>query len=215
MSWFKRNKNEIPPVDDSHNYNPRLDRNAAAGANTTPGTATGVSQPGKSDAYYRASNSTYNASRDRDLYNTPSAPSAPTGADPYVRRQIGMDPYKLQGRHPAGVEQDRAELFSGYDPKARASGPRAAYGGAGRDITSGDDDITAGDGEGEQTQAMDSEEEVEAIKKDIRWTKQETVGSSRNALRMAREAEETARNTLLKLGDQSGGSFRWSDELLG
>jgi hypothetical protein len=33
--------------------------------------------------------------------------------------------------------------------------------------------------------------------------KQESVSSTRNALRMAREAEETARGTLTKLGDQS------------
>ncbi|KAG9082442.1 hypothetical protein FS749_006837 [Ceratobasidium sp. UAMH 11750] len=37
----------------------------------------------------------------------------------------------------------------------------------------------------------------------MRQVKQESVQSTRNALRIAREAEETARNTLLKLGDQS------------
>jgi len=37
----------------------------------------------------------------------------------------------------------------------------------------------------------------------LRWTKQETVGSSRNALRLAREAAEVGTATLLKLGDQS------------
>lgn len=55
-----------------------------------------------------------------------------------------------------------------------------------------------------QRGAMDDEdEEVEAIKHQIRFTKQETVGSSRNALRIAREAEETARNTMNRLVDQS------------
>ncbi|KAG0147170.1 hypothetical protein CROQUDRAFT_34957, partial [Cronartium quercuum f. sp. fusiforme G11] len=49
----------------------------------------------------------------------------------------------------------------------------------------------------------DEDEEVEAIKHQIRFTKQETVGSSRNALRIAREAEETARNTMNRLVDQS------------
>lgn len=38
----------------------------------------------------------------------------------------------------------------------------------------------------------------------MRFTKQESVNSTRNALRLAREAEETARNTLGRLGDQSG-----------
>ncbi|EJU01740.1 hypothetical protein DACRYDRAFT_52508 [Dacryopinax primogenitus] len=195
MSWFKRDKTVIPPVtDNSHDYNSRFDRN-------TGGTQPAPNQSDPRQNYYRPSNATYNASRDRDLYSTPAAP--PPSNDPYARRQIGLDPYKLKGRHPGGVDQDRAELFDGYDPKAQAARERNRF----RDITSGDDDITAGD---EQTQTqMDSEEEVEAIKKDIRWTKQETVGSSRNALRLAREAEETARNTLLKLGDQSG-MWPWS-----
>jgi hypothetical protein len=37
-----------------------------------------------------------------------------------------------------------------------------------------------------------------------RYVKQESVNSTRNALRLAREAEETARGTLGRLGDQSG-----------
>jgi hypothetical protein len=49
----------------------------------------------------------------------------------------------------------------------------------------------------------ETEEDVEGIKQQIRATKQESVNSTRNALRLAREAEETARGTLLKLGDQS------------
>ncbi|MBW0550201.1 hypothetical protein O181_089916 [Austropuccinia psidii MF-1] len=50
---------------------------------------------------------------------------------------------------------------------------------------------------------QDEDQEVEAIKQQIRFTKQETLSSTRNALRIAREAEETARNTMNKLGDQS------------
>ena len=48
------------------------------------------------------------------------------------------------------------------------------------------------------------DEEVEGIKQQTRFIKQESVNSTRNALRVAREAEETARATLSKLGDQSG-----------
>ena len=50
----------------------------------------------------------------------------------------------------------------------------------------------------------ENDEDVEGIKKQTRWVKQESVNSTRNALRMAREAEETARGTLGRLGDQSG-----------
>jgi len=44
---------------------------------------------------------------------------------------------------------------------------------------------------------------VEGIKQQTRFLKQESVNSSRNALRMAREAEETAQGTLGRLADQS------------
>ncbi|KAH9982500.1 hypothetical protein BGW80DRAFT_1433860 [Lactifluus volemus] len=49
----------------------------------------------------------------------------------------------------------------------------------------------------------ENEEDVEGIKQQTRFMKQESVNSTRNALRMAREAEETARNTVGKLGNQS------------
>jgi len=48
------------------------------------------------------------------------------------------------------------------------------------------------------------EEEIQAIKFQIRNTKQESLSSTRNALRLARETEETATNTMVKLGEQSG-----------
>lgn len=55
----------------------------------------------------------------------------------------------------------------------------------------------------EQEQALDSEDEdVEAIKGQIRFTKQESVNSTRNTLRLAAEAEESGRNTLGMLGAQ-------------
>ena len=53
-------------------------------------------------------------------------------------------------------------------------------------------------------QLDDEDEEVEAIKQQIKFTKQESLSSTRNALRIAREAEETARNTMNRLGEQSG-----------
>jgi len=53
----------------------------------------------------------------------------------------------------------------------------------------------------------EEDDEVEAVKQQMRFTKQESLSSTRNALRLAREAEETASGSLLKLGDQSGESF--------
>lgn len=93
----------------------------------------------------------------------------------------------------------RGALFAGYNPDALPkSEGRRQY----------DSSPYAGGGGGEEGglggTEQDQEEEVEMIKRDIRGVKQETLGSSRNALRIAREAEETARTTLGKLGDQSG-----------
>ena len=57
----------------------------------------------------------------------------------------------------------------------------------------------------EEKQALDpEEEEIESIKHEIRSTKGESLSSTRNALRLARETEETATNTMVKLGEQSG-----------
>lgn len=47
------------------------------------------------------------------------------------------------------------------------------------------------------------DEEMEAIKQDIRFVKQESVASTRNTLRMAQEADASAINTLGVLGSQS------------
>ena len=56
----------------------------------------------------------------------------------------------------------------------------------------------------EQGEANEEDEEVEGIKQQMRFVKQESLASTRNALRIAREAEETGRATLDKLGEQSG-----------
>ncbi|OBA23947.1 hypothetical protein METBIDRAFT_30306 [Metschnikowia bicuspidata var. bicuspidata NRRL YB-4993] len=55
----------------------------------------------------------------------------------------------------------------------------------------------------DQEQVNSEDEEVEAIKQDIRFTKQESVALTRNTLRMAQEAEASGTNTLGMLGSQS------------
>lgn len=60
------------------------------------------------------------------------------------------------------------------------------------------------DGAEQREEQVDEEDdEVEAIKQQMRFTKQESLSATRNALRIAREAEETASNTMFKLSDQS------------
>ncbi|CAE6431471.1 unnamed protein product [Rhizoctonia solani] len=90
----------------------------------------------------------------------------------------------IYSRGYGNIDTDRAELFDGRQPTQSRRRLR-----------------------GDEPMGMNSEEEeeaVEGIKRDTRELKQESVQSTRNALRIARQAEETAQNTLLKLGDQSG-----------
>ncbi|TGZ81911.1 hypothetical protein EX30DRAFT_330537 [Ascodesmis nigricans] len=70
---------------------------------------------------------------------------------------------------------------------------KGGYGTGGRYGNSGDRQLTAEEEE---------EEDVEAVKQQIRFTKQESVSSTRNALRVAAQAEETGRSTLARLGQQ-------------
>lgn len=120
----------------------------------------------------------YNASRDGDPYTSQQDDSYSV-RDKYSRSNGVGDVYSRGG---ANIDQDRNELFSGYNPQKSGSGRFF------------DGPSQAGEGE---------EDDVEGIKQQTRFMKQESVNSTRNALRMAREAEETARGTLSKLGDQS------------
>ncbi|BGP21351.1 plasma membrane SNARE protein [Rhodotorula toruloides] len=97
----------------------------------------------------------------------------------------------------------RNELLQG----APAQGPPASssrYGPGG-----GGDPYSPAQGgygqDGQQAQQFENEEdeEVEGIKQQMRFVKQESLASTRNALRIARETEETARATLDRLGEQS------------
>ncbi|KAJ7169915.1 protein transporter SEC9 [Mycena filopes] len=177
MSFFKRkdsnNKSMIPPVDQP------------MGNSSSP-------RPTRSSA------STYVASRDGDPY----APSSRTASyasdnkndysdnypsDKYNRNKGVGDVYSRPGEKFSKLDDDRAALFSGYNAEKAGSGRFFDGPGAGRDPPPGEE----------------NDEDVEGIKKQTRYVKQESANSTRNALRLAREAEDTARNTLTKLGTQS------------
>lgn len=57
-------------------------------------------------------------------------------------------------------------------------------------------------GDRQLTQSEEEEEDIQAAKSDIKFMKQQDVASTRNALRIAAQAEETGRNTLARLGVQ-------------
>lgn len=142
--------------------------------------------------------STYIRSRDGDPYNPGSTVTSSTyndpPSDPYGRNKAIGDVYSRSG---AELDKDRSELFAGYNPSKSGSGRFF-------------DGPNLG---GEPAPGEENDEDVEGIKQQTRFVKQESVTYTRNALRMAREAEETARNTIIRLGDQSGNDsifFSWS-----
>lgn len=119
------------------------------------------------------------------------------------------------GRGKKVDEDARNELLAGAPPPGQGPsrflpgpGPNAGQQGGGYDPYSqrGGPSGHPGDEGGHQAQEFETEEdqEVEGIKQQMRFTKQESLASTRNAVRIAREAEETARATLDKLGEQSG-----------
>ena len=145
---------------------------------------------------------TYVPSRDAGLYDSVAYKAQQQGGSQYQAPQeynrsnsygnsaggYSRDPYTRGGGDP--TEQDRNALFGGYKPQPGQ--------GSGR-FFDGPNVQSSGNPPGEET-----EEDIEGIKTQTRYVKQESVNSTRNALRMAREAEETARNTLSRLGEQSG-----------
>lgn len=96
------------------------------------------------------------------------------------------------------LDRARGELFAGYNPEKAGSGRFFNGPDVGREPPPGEE----------------NEEDVEGIKQQTRFLKQESVNSTRNALRMAREAEETARGTVGRLGDQSGTSNFFEPNLI-
>lgn len=147
----------------------------------SPGGARGSTRSTSSLPSYKSSASTYVASRDGpDPYNTMSTRTLSQAS--YNKAPAGqtVDPQ---------ADQTRNELFAGYNPQGKAGSGRYFDGPAlGREPAPGEE----------------NDEDVEGIKQQTRFLKQDGVNSTRNALRLAREAEETAGNTIARLGDQSG-----------
>jgi hypothetical protein len=183
MSFFKRKDNNKPLI-------PPVESERPMGNSSSP-------RPTRSSA------STYVASRDGDPYSSSRTPSYSSDAktdyndnyqprDKYNRNNSVGDVYSRPGEKFSKLDEDRAALFSGYNAEKAGSGRFFDGPGLDRDPPPGEE----------------NEEDVEGIKKQTRYVKQESANSTRNALRLAREAEDTARNTLTRLGTQSGKTFK-------
>ncbi len=131
-----------------------------------------------------------NSTSTGDPYNTPTGTPS-TGNSAAVRdRYHRNNPIDVYSRGQGDLDADRRELLSGYNPEKASTGRFAHDGPSLREPTPGEE----------------NEEDVEGIKQQTKFLKQDSVNSTRNAVRMAREAEETARNTINRLGGQSGSS---------
>ncbi|CAK9779875.1 hypothetical protein CC85DRAFT_286209 [Cutaneotrichosporon oleaginosum] len=117
--------------------------------------------------------------------------------DPYAgvqkARAAGTDPnsiYGIQrGQPPQDPENDanREALFGGFNGGGQRQTQQRKYGYEGR----------------EQEEDFDEDDEIEGIRQGMRETKMDSLASTRNALRLAREAEENAHGTIARLADQS------------
>ncbi|KAN0128375.1 protein transporter SEC9 [Lactarius tabidus] len=124
---------------------------------------------------------------DSNSTSTGSSRSAAPSADAVRDRYHRNNPVDVYSRGQGNLDSDRSELFSGFNPEKSSTNRFAHEGPTLREPAPGEE----------------NEEDVEAIKQQTKFVKQESVNSTRNALRMAREAEETARGTINRLGDQS------------
>ncbi|PWY99413.1 hypothetical protein BCV70DRAFT_200983 [Testicularia cyperi] len=131
-------------------------------------------------------NQGYGAPQYQDRFSNAKAPSAGFGSgyDQYAGNGGKSANLSRNVQNQGGVTEDDLEAEYGRGP---AAGQNRGYDGV----------------EQQEEQRDEEEDEVEAIKQQMRFTKQESLSSTRNALRIAREAEETATNTMFKLSDQS------------
>ncbi|GAA94875.1 uncharacterized protein L969DRAFT_20166 [Mixia osmundae IAM 14324] len=190
MFKSSKNKSVIPPVqDDRQSYAPRPGQSSANGYGSSrgPQAPVGASQYAPSErapSYRTNTSSTYGDPPRSNGYGAPAATGYGAPAGP--SRTAGG--YGAPAGRGYGQPADRDELFKGAKPPSDRYAQRSL------------DNIP---GEQQQVTQEEEDDEVEAIKQQMRFTKQESLGSTRNALRTAREAEETARSTLTRLGEQS------------
>ncbi|KAI5854686.1 hypothetical protein BZA05DRAFT_350596 [Tricharina praecox] len=150
------------------------------------------------------------------LFGNRKAGETAAGQNPYSAPPPPYQPQAPNASHggpPAPVDRNRDALF-GNRPQpqhshsappvqggayARPDGYAPSSGGYGQSSGGYSNNSNA---DRQMTEEEEEEEDVEAVKQQIRFTKQESVASSRNALRVAAQAEETGRNTLARLGQQ-------------
>lgn len=107
---------------------------------------------------------------------------------------------------PSAADADRNELFGGAKDRKQTGPPGTApppYSEGGPNYGGGSNEYSMATFQDRQLTAEEEEEEsIQATKQEMRFIKQGDVASTRNALRVAAQAEETGRSTLARLGAQ-------------
>ncbi|SNX83813.1 related to SEC9 - protein transport protein [Melanopsichium pennsylvanicum] len=210
----KKNSSKIPPVE-----SPQSSQPGGPGRYGHPGSGAGPSRQGGASGL--AHNHSSNTGNGGAGYNA-GPPQTGYGGGGYGHQQYGGAPNATPAYQErfANARAPNAGFGSGYDQYAGIGGNKSSN--LSRNVQNQrggvEDDLEAEYGRGsgagvashgydgleqQEEQRDEEDDEVEAVKQQMRFTKQESLSSTRNALRIAREAEETATNTMFKLSDQS------------
>lgn len=170
----------------------RKDSGYGGGENERSGSSGGYERPsyGRKDSGYGGEED--NGGQAPSTWNGPSA-------SPFSRSQ-GKEAFDPYSRGERNLEADRNALFSGAPPPQQGGPTSNRF--AGGQIYSRDPRSAPNPGE-------ETEEDLEALKGDIRGMKNQTADSLSNALRYALKAQETGMATFNKLGQQSGMFLVW------
>ncbi|KAK6523508.1 Protein transport protein S9 plasma membrane t-SNARE [Arthrobotrys megalospora] len=204
MGWFsKKEKVASPDTAPSNPYAqappPAYDSGSAPSAaydNKSANLYGGAKEPsGYGGNPYGGAKESSGDSYGASVYGSNSKPSG--GANPYGGNN--SNPYGGNNSNPYGGSGGGGQDDSSYSGKGSYG-----YGSGGYSAASGyDSKDPYSTGQSKQMTAEEEEEEdADALKSQIRFTKQESVASTRNALRAAARAEEVGRDTLVRLGEQ-------------
>lgn len=173
-------------------------------------------------------NNPYGQSNGSNPYGQARTGNRDPYAQPQPPQQLGQysrrDPYATRTQRRGFTDTESVDLNA--IPSSQMAHPNSGRRPVRRQAMHDDDDLNAIDDDvenlnldidvdlPEQEQVNSEDEEVEAIKQDIRFVKQESVASTRNTLRMAQEADASGSNTLGMLGSQSERLFNAEQNLL-
>ncbi|KAM5443672.1 Protein transport protein S9 plasma membrane t-SNARE [Microsporum ferrugineum] len=210
-----RSKNKSPAPSNNPYAQPPPSTDPYSQSGHRPQAYGGMNQPGnhQSNSTYGGSEKGYNPS------NGGFAPGKQGNQGSYGQDRYGGGPPANSGGYgglgradpndPSTKDGNRDALFgnapSRYQERQASSAPPpyqsdSSYGGQQPGGSSGP---SYGKYQDRQLTAEEEEEEdIQAMKQDIRFMKQQDVSSTRNALRLAAEAEESGRATLARLGAQ-------------